>query len=140
MANQGLSSSAWLAGRNLEEMLQHLDLQEDELDDVVVGEEEVKKFEADTRWQAIGRVNTTRPFSSSAMFETLKSIWRLANVPTYREAGENLFIFQMFCLGDWKKVVHGGPWLFREMGMLIEDYDGKKEPASVAFDGLYVRA
>ena len=138
--HEGSSSSAGLAGRNLEEMLKHLDLQEDELDDVVVGEEEVKKYAADARWLAIGKVNTTRQFSASAMFETLKSVWRLANVPTYREAGENLFIFQMFCLGDWKKVVHGGPWLFRGMGMLIEDYDGKQEPSSVVFDGLFVWA
>lgn len=120
--------------------MKHLDLQEDELHGVVVGEEEVKKYATDARWLAIGKVNTTRQFSASAMFETLKSIWRLANVPTYREAGENLFIFQMFCLGDWKKVVHGGPWLFRGMGMLIEDYDGKQEPSSVVFDGLFVWA
>ena len=80
-------------GENLDEMLQHLDLQDDELDDVVVGAEEVKKFEVDARWLAIGKVNTTRIFSSSAMFETLKSIWGVAHVPKYREAGENLFIF-----------------------------------------------
>ncbi|KAE8818541.1 Organic cation transporter protein [Hordeum vulgare] len=58
----------------------------------------------------------------------------------YREAGENLFIFQMFFLGERKKVVHGGPWLFRGMGMLIEDYDGKKEPMSVVFYGLHIWA
>lgn len=36
--------------------------------------------------------------------------------------------------------MHGGPWLFRGMGMLIEDYDGKKEPTSFDFDGLHVWA
>ena len=105
-----------------------------------MGEEDTKKYEADARWLAIGKVNTTCQFSSSSMFETMKSIWGLAQVPAYREAGENLYIFQMFFLGDWKKVVHGGPWLFRGMGMLIEDYDGKQEPSSFVFDGLYVWA
>ena len=136
----GSSSTAGWTGKNLEEMLQHLDLKDDELDDVIVGEEDTKKYEADARWLAIGKVNTTRQFSSSSMFETMKSIWGLARVPTYREAGENLYIFQMFCLGDWKKVVHGGPCLFRGMGMLIEDYDGKQDPESVSFDGLFVWA
>ncbi|KAE8813507.1 hypothetical protein D1007_09333 [Hordeum vulgare] len=136
----GSSSSSGWTGKNLEEVLHHVDLKDEELDDVVVGEAEVKKLEADARWLAIGRLNTFRSFSSSAMFETLKSVWGLAQVPKYREAGDNLFVFQMFCLGDWKKDVHGGPWLFRGMGLIVEDYDGKKDPASVVLDGLYVRA
>ena len=139
MASSEGSSAGW-AGKNLEEMLQHLDLQDEELDDVIVGEEEVRKFEADACWMAIGKRHTSRPFSSTAMFETLKSVWGLAHVPKFREAGDNLFVFQMDCLGDWKKVVHGGPWLFKGMALLIEDYDGKAEPTSVVFDGLYVWA
>lgn len=39
----------------LEEPLKHLELQEDELNEVVVGKEEVKRFEADARWLAIVR-------------------------------------------------------------------------------------
>lgn len=70
---------------------------------------------------AIGWLNTSRPFSSPSMFETLKSIWGLAHVPKYREAGDNLFIFQLFCLGYWEKVAHGGLWLFRDMGLLVDD-------------------
>lgn len=140
MAADASSSSTGRKEKDLEEMLQHLDLQDDELDDVVVGEEDLRKYEADARWLAIGRVNTTRIFSSSAMFETMKAVWGLAHEPKYREAGKNLYIFQMFCLGDWKRVVHGGPWLFRGMGMLIEDYNGKQDPASFDFDGLYVWA
>lgn len=46
----------------------------------------------------------------------------------------------MFCLGDLKKVVHGGPWLSKGMGMLIEDYNGKKEPMSFVFNCLYAWA
>ncbi|KAE8783168.1 hypothetical protein D1007_43385 [Hordeum vulgare] len=136
-ADESSSSSGW-TGKNLEEMLQHLNLKDEELDDVVVGEAEVKKLEADARWLAIGRLNTSRPFSSSAMF--LKSVWGLAQVPKYTEADNNLFVFQMFCLRDWKKIVHGGPLLFRGMGLIVEDYDGKKDPTSVDLDGLYVRA
>jgi hypothetical protein len=46
----------------------------------------------------------------------------------------------MHCLGDWKKVVHQGPWTFRGWGVLIEDYDGLSNPESATFDGMYVWA
>jgi hypothetical protein len=70
----------------------------------------------------------------------MKSIWNLANDPICREAGEYLFIFQMQCLRDWKKVVHQGPWTFRGWGILIEDYDGLSDPADFVFDGMHVWA
>ena len=55
MANPVESSLSGWTGKNLEEMLQHLDLQDDELDDVIVGEEEVKKFEAMLDGWRLGR-------------------------------------------------------------------------------------
>ncbi|KAE8810737.1 hypothetical protein D1007_12539 [Hordeum vulgare] len=79
MAASGSSSlTVGWTGKNLEEMLQHLDLKEEELDDVVVGEEELKNLE----------------------------------------------------------VAHGGQWLFKWMGLLIKDYNGKTDRESVIFDGL----
>jgi hypothetical protein len=44
----------------------------------------------------------------------------------------------MHCLGDWKKVVHQGPWTFRGWAVLIEDYDGKEDPEKISFGGLFV--
>ncbi|KAE8777238.1 hypothetical protein D1007_50005 [Hordeum vulgare] len=41
-SNGSSSSSGW-TGKNLEDMLQHLDLKDEELDDVVVGEEELAR-------------------------------------------------------------------------------------------------
>lgn len=125
---------------NLEEMLKGMELLDEELDAVVIGKAEAKKFESEAGWMAIARVNTDRPFSSTAFFDNMKFIWGLAQTPKFREAGENLFIFQLFCLGDWRKVVHGGPWLFRGLGVIIEDYDGKTDPEKVELDGLYVWA
>ncbi|KAE8812897.1 Organic cation transporter protein [Hordeum vulgare] len=43
-SNGSSSSSGW-TGKNLEDMLQHLDLKDEELDDVVVGEEETNPAE-----------------------------------------------------------------------------------------------
>lgn len=83
-------------GRIWRRCFSFLDLKDDELDDVIVGEEEVKQFEADARWFASGKLNMSCPFSSSAMFETLQSVWGLAHVSKYREAGDNLFMFHMY--------------------------------------------
>jgi hypothetical protein len=54
------------------------------------------------------------------------------------EAGENLFVFLMHCLGDWKKVVHHGPWTFHGWAVLIENYDGKEDPEKISFGGFFV--
>ena len=120
------SCSASQEDLGIEDMLQHLQLNEDELDDVVMGEEVINKYKKDAQWMAIGKVLTDRSFSSTALFEKMKSIWNLSREPICREAGENQFIFQMQCLGDWKKVVHQGPWMFRGWGVMLEDYDGLK--------------
>lgn len=53
----------------MEEMLQHLDMKDDELDDVVVGKEGVKLFKFEARRLAIGRPKTNHPFRLTMMFE-----------------------------------------------------------------------
>jgi hypothetical protein len=121
-------------------MLAHLDLRDDELDDVVIRAEEVKELENEARWLAIAKVHTSRPFSAEAFFSKMKAIWGLSRDPICREAGDNLFVFQMHCLGDWKKAVHQGPWTFRGWAVLIEDFDGKIDPEEFIFGGLYVWA
>ncbi|KAM0860821.1 hypothetical protein ACQ4PT_046297 [Festuca glaucescens] len=125
---------------NLDEMLQHLELRDDELEDVVLGAAAVEEFRKEARWLAIGRVMTSRSFSTGALFEKMKAVWNLSREPRCREVGENLFIFQMHCLGDWKKVVQQGPWTFRGWGVLIEDYDGLIDPEKFTFGGMYAWA
>ncbi|KAE8790960.1 hypothetical protein D1007_34603 [Hordeum vulgare] len=93
-APAGLDPSTGWSGKNLEEMMEFLDLKDDELDDVIVGNKEVQRLEADARWMAIGKLNTSHPFSSTAMFEIVKAVWGLAQAPKHREAGDNLFVFR----------------------------------------------
>ncbi|XP_051211719.1 uncharacterized protein At4g02000-like [Lolium perenne] len=124
----------------IDDMLSHLELNDEELDDVVVDVEAAKEYRKTARWLAIGKVQTSRSFSSEALFEKMKSVWSLAKDPVCREVGDNLFLFQMYCLADWKKVVHQGPWTFRGWGLLVEDYDGLGDPAEFVFSGLFVWA
>jgi hypothetical protein len=86
----------------LDDLLKHLELRDDELDDVVLEAKAVDEYRKDARWLTIGKVLTTRSFSEEALFEKMKAIWNLSREPGCKEAGENLFIFQMHCLGDWK--------------------------------------
>jgi hypothetical protein len=106
----------------------------------MIAAEQVKEFKKEARWMAIAKVHTTRLFSAEALFGKMKAIWNLSREPNCREARENLFIFQMHCLGDWKKVVHQGPWTFRGWAVLIEDYDGCVDPEKVVFCGMYAWA
>jgi hypothetical protein len=140
MADAGGSGSVKDSDADIDDLLMHLDLRDDELDDVEIGADAVKEFEKDARWLAIGKVHTKRSFSADALFGKMKAIWNLSQDPVCREVGENLFVFQMHCLGDWKKVVHQGPWTFRGWAVLIEDYDGRVDPGKFSFGGLYVWA
>uniref|UniRef100_A0ACD5UQD4 Uncharacterized protein n=1 Tax=Avena sativa TaxID=4498 RepID=A0ACD5UQD4_AVESA len=139
-------SSGTAAGGNgeIDDMFSHLELNEDELDDVVIGAEKAKMYQDAARWLAIGKVLTNRNFSAEALFEKMKGIWNLSREPDCREAGENLFIFQMHCLGDWKKI-HGIPELYRKLDV-VDDLArkiGKVKEVQLApklfFDGNYVR-
>jgi hypothetical protein len=115
MAEKTIAGSSGMAAeRNVEidDMFSHLELNEDELDDVLIGAEKAKVYQDAAHWFTIGKVLTNRNFSAEALFEKMKGIWNLSREPDCQEAGENLFFFQMHCLGDWKKVVYHGPWIF----------------------------
>jgi hypothetical protein len=125
---------------DLETAMKNMKLKESELDEVVVGDEEISKFAKETRWLAVARVNTAKPFSAESFKTTMKFIWRLAYEPEICEADDNLFIIQMFCVGDWNRVMHQGPWIFRGLMVIIEEYDGKGKPQAVALDRVHVWA
>jgi hypothetical protein len=90
----------------IDDLPKHLDLRDDELEEVVVGAEKAKEYQMAARWLTVAKDHTNRTFSADALFGKMKAIWNLSRDPICREAGENMFVFQMHCLGDWKKVVH----------------------------------
>jgi hypothetical protein len=59
---------------NLDDLLKHLELRDDELDDVVLEAKAVDEYRKDARWLTIGKVLTTRSFSAEALFEKMKAI------------------------------------------------------------------
>jgi hypothetical protein len=63
--------------------------------------------------------------------------WGFAKSWTIRLVEDNLFILQVSCLGDWNRVMNDGPWIFRQMGVMVEPYDGVADPASVVLNRLH---
>ncbi|KAK1660498.1 hypothetical protein QYE76_048657 [Lolium multiflorum] len=127
---KGASASDGVKNRDdVEAMMQRLGLKEDDLDDVVFQEEE--KPEEDIRWMAVARVHTESEFSHYWFLKNMRSAWDLAKDVKVRVIEENLFILKFACLGDWEKVMEGGPWVFRGKSVLIAPYDGFTKPSSI---------
>jgi hypothetical protein len=60
--------------------------------------------------------------------------WSLAKKVNFHDVGNNTFILQFSCLGDWRKVVEEGP--FHNWGLMIKPYDGYSKPSSLILDRL----
>jgi hypothetical protein len=130
MATDPTRGSTSGGGENIEQMMKRLGIVEDDLDDVVYEEEGPLPAEA-TRWLAIARVFTDSEYSSFWFFKNMRSAWDLAQQVETRSLDPNLHTFQFKCLGDWERVMQGGPWNFRGNPVLIEKYDGFTKPSTI---------
>ncbi|KAK1601709.1 hypothetical protein QYE76_018403 [Lolium multiflorum] len=120
-------------------MLDRLDLKEEDFDDVVIDEKEFKDLRAETKWLAVARLYTSREdFSNTAFYTSMRYAWNPAQEVSFRALNDNLFVIQARCLGDWKKIVEMGPWLFRGYGVIIKEYDGIQDPEKVVLDSIEV--
>jgi hypothetical protein len=54
----------------------------------------------------------------------MPNAWAIAKPTTFKAKGDNLFLAQFHCLGDWERVMEGGPWLFRGAALAMTEYDG----------------
>ncbi|KAM0827048.1 hypothetical protein ACQ4PT_068445 [Festuca glaucescens] len=118
-------------------LMARMGLREDELDDVVFEEMPESTKEA-TRWLAVGKVHTDSTFSHYWFFKNMRSAWDLAKDVKIRVHEDNLFVFQFACLGDWEKVMNGGPWVFRGKSVLLAPYDGFTKPSTIDLNSLLI--
>jgi hypothetical protein len=70
----GSPRSATWKDSEIDDMLTHLDIRDDELDNMVIVVEEVKDYQKEARWMASGKVHTSRSFSADALFGKMKAI------------------------------------------------------------------
>lgn len=107
-------------------MMKKLGIREEDLDDVVFEKEEQSLAEA-TRWLAIVRVHMEKDFSEYWFFKNMRTTQDLAKDVKFISLGSKLFAAQLMCLGDWDKVMEGGPLTFRGNPVLLALYDGFSE-------------
>ncbi|KAK1651010.1 hypothetical protein QYE76_068815 [Lolium multiflorum] len=119
---------------DVDTLLRDLRIREEEFDDLIIGEEVCIDEEPDLL--AVARVLTDKSFNAAAFEDTMRFAWSLAKKAVFRDVGNSTFIIQFTCLGDWKKVVEEGPWLFRNWGIVIKAYDGYSKPSSLVLDRL----
>lgn len=97
---------------NLEDYFEGLNLHGEEEEDLDLLAE-VDDLIKDVRWLGLFQVHTTKPFSHAALLNQLRNVWSSAQGVTFNIKEPNLFLVQCHCLGDWKRVMVGGPWVFQ---------------------------
>jgi hypothetical protein len=128
-AGDGKGEASGKAGQSwteptLEELLKSMNLKGEDIGGVFVPKSEVEALKEETKWMAVMRLLTTKPFSATSLKKTMRFTWAPAQEVSFRDVEANRFLVQANCLGDWKKITEQGPWLFREQGLLIKKYDG----------------
>ncbi|XBI82374.1 hypothetical protein VPH35_091074 [Triticum aestivum] len=119
-------------------MLKKLHLKDSELDDVVLPKDDFAALKEEARWMALVKVHTRRTYSRKSFYSTMDVAWNFAREWMIRPVGGDLYVLQVSCLGDWKRLTEESPWMFRDMGLIIEPYDGIADPTSVVLDRLAV--
>jgi hypothetical protein len=107
---------------DVQDLLSNLNLHEAELDDVFLGKEEIKAW-PEVKWLAAAKVLTDKAFSLESLKKTMQSAWTPAREVSFHAVGTNLFVLQARCLGDWKRIMEDGPWLFRGCALMVEPFD-----------------
>lgn len=111
------------SGQSIEEMLQGINLVGEEEEDLDFSDE-IEGLKEDVRWLGLFRVHTTKLFSHAALLSAMRFAWAAAKDVIFKVIGANLFLVQFQCLGDWNRVMEGGPWQFRGAPVVIVEYDG----------------
>jgi len=117
---QGGSSSS---EPTVEERLEGLKLVGEEGEELDLSGE-LDELVKEVRWLALMRVHTSKTFSHAALFNHMRNAWSAAKEILFKVKGDDLFLVQFNCLGDWSKVMEGGPWIFRGAPVMLAKYDG----------------
>ena len=74
---------------DVERMMEELGLTEEDLDDVVFGEEQAPPEEH--RWTAIAKVNSAKSYSQTWFYRNMRSAWNTAQVVKFKALEDNLY-------------------------------------------------
>jgi hypothetical protein len=102
---------------DVEELLKNLNLQGEELNEVVLRKEEVRRWPT-VKWLAARKILTRKSYSIQSVWNKMLAAWSPTYEVTFHDVEPNLFVMQAHCLGDWKKD-HGGRPLIRPFCITI---------------------
>jgi hypothetical protein len=106
-------------------------LKEEDLDDVVFEDQVLPQVE-NTRWLAIARVHTDHGYSDFWFYKNMRSTWDLSQEVKFRSLKNIMYTMQFSCIGDWDKVMEGGPWTFNGHTVILAPYDGFTKPSEIS--------
>jgi hypothetical protein len=109
-------SSGARKGANVEDLLRKLKLSDVEKDGVFLDKEDRGNL-PEVKWMAVGKLLTRKNFSEESLRRTMLAAWNIGHEVTFRASERNLFKIQAHCLGDWKRIMEEGPWLFRDCAL-----------------------
>ncbi|CAO2162743.1 unnamed protein product [Urochloa humidicola] len=108
---------------DVDELLKKLRLSDAEREGVVLAKEERGSL-PEVKWMAAAKLLIGKKFSEQSLMSTMWAAWNTAREVSFRSVGKNLFVVQAFCLGDWKRIMEDGPWIFRGCALMLEEFDG----------------
>lgn len=83
------------------------------------------------RFWLVGRLLTSKPYSSSSLMSKMKNIWRTREEVEISEwNGSDRLLFAFRNDGDRRQVMRGGPWKFDNAMLVLAVTDGS-DPTSV---------
>jgi hypothetical protein len=92
--------------------------------DVLVVDFAAAMKEMKNPWIIVGRYNTKRVFNAGGLFVRLRQVWQLHGGMEEKGIGEKRFLIVLEKEGDYKHILKGGPWLYRNDAFLVAKYDG----------------
>ncbi|XP_062021143.1 uncharacterized protein LOC133737638 [Rosa rugosa] len=100
---------------------------------VSLGSAGLEALKADC-WYMVGRL--LRPKAMFPGFKgTISSIWRIRSGLTIQDVRDR-FVFQFDREADRNKILHGGPWFYRNTMLVLGGYDGIGPVAEVSLNLL----
>ncbi|KAI5007181.1 hypothetical protein ZWY2020_047129 [Hordeum vulgare] len=86
------------------------------------------------RWAVVGKSCSSRPLNLAVLEKTMQRAWGLHKAARFRDLGGNVFEVHFGSEGDWRHVLHNGPWQYDFSILIVKEYDGGTRPSKMVFD------
>ncbi|KAF4365141.1 hypothetical protein F8388_011071 [Cannabis sativa] len=82
----------------------------------------------------VGRVISTRSVDCNDLIYAVNNFWKIQGSFTVKARGMNMFVFHFDLITDRKRVLEGGPWVFKHCLLELKEPDDVLAPTKMVFD------